>query len=279
MSSDRETPNTLTNAMRHVFLSPHYDDIPLSAGGTVSLLANAGLTPEVFVIFGSEPDPDQPLTDFAETLHRAWGLSASEVIASRQAEEQAAAAVLGAKSSVLPFRDAIYRDRLYLSDDDLFAAAPSPAEQGLPTSLTASLPLPDALDPSTRIYAPLGIGRHVDHQLAFRAGAELADEGWQVWFYEDTPYDLKPNAFEQRLADIAQTTTLEPIAQIPVDAVWERKIDAILCYPSQLETVFRQYVGVGTNRTEISAALHDYATKVGDGVASERFWRIVNATH
>jgi LmbE family N-acetylglucosaminyl deacetylase len=278
MSSASETPSTLTNASRHVFLSPHYDDIPLSAGGTVSLLANAGLTPEVFVIFGSEPDPGQPLTDFAETLHRAWGLNASEVIASRQAEEQAAAAVLGARTSVLPFRDAIYRGRLYLSDDDLFST-PSPTEQGLPTSLTASLPLPDDPVRSTRIYAPLGVGRHVDHQLAFRAGAELADEVWDVWFYEDTPYAVRPNAVENRLADLSATRTLEPVAHIPVDTVWEQKIDAILRYPSQLETVFRQYVGVGTDRAEISAALHDYAAKVGDGVASERFWRIVNPTH
>jgi LmbE family N-acetylglucosaminyl deacetylase len=279
MSTEREIPDALTGATRHIFLSPHYDDIPLSAGATVSLLANGGFAPEVFVIFGSEPDPTQPLTDFAESLHRAWGLSASEVIASRQAEEQAAAAVLGAKSSVLPFRDAIYRDRLYLSDDDLFAASPSPAEQGLPTSLTASLPLPDEPDPATRIYAPLGVGRHVDHQLAFRAGAELADEGWEVWFYEDTPYALRPNAVEDRLAVLSEAPTMEPVARIPVDAVWEQKIDAILRYPSQLETVFRQYVGVGTSREEISAALHDYATKVGNGVASERFWRIVDATH
>src|SRR3954468_13128615 len=127
MSSDSDLSNTLTDATRHVFLSPHYDDIPLSAGGTVSLLTNAGLSPEVFVIFGSEPDPGDPLTDFAESLHRAWGLNASEVIASRQAEEQAAAAILGASSRVLPFRDAIYRGRLHLSDDDLFSD-PSPAE-------------------------------------------------------------------------------------------------------------------------------------------------------
>jgi LmbE family N-acetylglucosaminyl deacetylase len=279
MSADSEKSSTLPSATRHVFLSPHYDDIPLSAGATVRLLANNGMTPEAYVIFGSEPDPALPLTEFAQSLHRAWGLSAGEVIVSRQAEEQAAAAILGAKSSVLPFRDAIYRGRLYLSDDDLFAASPSPAEQGLPTSITAALPLPDDPDPATRIYAPLGIGRHVDHQLAFRAGVELADEGGEVWFYEDTPYALKPNASEHRLADIAVTRTVAPVARIPVDDVWEQKIDAILRYPSQLETVFRQYVGVGTDRAEISAALHDYATNAGDGVAAERFWRIGNATH
>ncbi len=277
MSSDTEMPSALDGPKRHIFLSPHYDDIPLSAGGAVNLLANGGRTPEVFVIFGSEPDGAQPLSEFAESLHRAWGLNASEVIARRQAEEQAAAAVLGATTSVLPFRDAIYRDRLYLSDDDLFGA-PSPAEQGLPTSITASLPLPDEPEPATRIYAPLGVGRHVDHQLAFRAAAELAAEGWEVWFYEDTPYALRPNALDDRLADLAPTM-VEPVARIPVEAVWERKLDAIFCYPSQLETVFRQYVGVGTSRAEISAALHDYATKAGNGTAAERFWRIVDTTH
>src|SRR5262245_24805663 len=268
MAPETALPTALAGARRHLFLSPHYDDIPLSAGGTVKLLANSDLVPEVFVIFGSEPDRAQPLTAFAESLHRAWGLTAAEVIASRQAEELAAAAVLGATSSVLPFRDAIYRDRLYLSDDDLFST-PSPAEQGLPTSITASLPLPDEPDQTTRIYAPLGVGRHVDHQLAFRAATELAAEGWDVWFYEDTPYALKPDALDERLADIAATATLEPVALIPVHAVWEEKIDAILRYPSQLETVFRQYVGVGTSREEISTALHEYATRAGNGTPAE----------
>ncbi len=99
----------LTRPARHLFLSPHYDDIPLSAGATVRLLADHGLTPETLVVFGSEPDRDRPLSAFAEAMHERWGLTANEVIASRQAEEAAAAAVLGAQTRVLPFRDAIYR--------------------------------------------------------------------------------------------------------------------------------------------------------------------------
>ena len=56
---------------------------------------------------------------------------------------------------------------------------------------------------------------------------------------------------------------------VPAQAVWEQKIDAILAYPSQLETVFRQYVGVGTSREEISAALLTYARGVGGGIPAD----------
>lgn len=273
MSSRTDMPPELGGPRRHLFLSPHYDDIPLSAGATVRLLADHGMTPETLIVFGSEPDRAQPLSPFAESLHRKWGLGADEVIARRQAEEHAAAAILGARTSVLPFRDAIYRRDLYLSDDDLFGT-PATAESALPAAIVAALPLAERARSDTRLYAPLGIGRHVDHQLVFQAGLDLANAGWDVWFYEDIPYALKPGARDSRLSEIEPRTGIAPVAQIPAAAGWERKIDAILRYPSQLETVFLQYVGVGASREEISAALRNYAVHVGAGVAAERFWQI-----
>ena len=56
----------LTGPERHLFLSPHYDDIALSCGGTAALLARAGRDPEVALIFGDHPDPAAPLTPFAQ---------------------------------------------------------------------------------------------------------------------------------------------------------------------------------------------------------------------
>ena len=120
MSSTSDLPPQLTRPARHLFLSPHYDDIPLSAGATVRLLADHGPAPETLIVFGSEPDRARPLSAFAEAMHERWGLTAHEVIASRQAEEAAAASVLGAHTRVLPFRDAIYRGDYYLSNEDLF---------------------------------------------------------------------------------------------------------------------------------------------------------------
>src|SRR5215212_9371223 len=273
MSSTSDLPPQLTRPARHLFLSPHYDDIPLSTGATVRLLADHELAPETLIVFGSEPDRARPLSAFAEAMHERWGLTAHEVIASRQAEEAAAAAALGVQTRVLPFRDAIYRGDYYLSNEDLFGL-PAAQEASLPAAIAASLDLADTPDATTRIYAPLGVGKHVDHQIVHLAGQELARSGWDVWLYEDIPYGLKPMALDARLNEIRTTARLKPVARIPVQSTWDQKIDAILRYPSQLETVFRQYVGVGTTRQEIDEALSGYATHAGDGALVERFWSL-----
>jgi hypothetical protein len=177
----------------------------------------------------------------------------------------------------LPFRDAIYRGDYYLSNEDLFGT-PAAEEASLPAVIAASLDLADSPDATTRFYAPLGVGKHVDHQIVHLAGQELAARGWDIWFYEDIPYALKPMALDTRLAEVRATARLEPVARIPAQATWDRKIDAILRYPSQLETVFLQYVGVGTTRQEIDAALSSYAARAGDGTMAERFWQLTDAS-
>lgn len=277
MASHTEPLDALTAPERHIFLSPHYDDIALSTGGTVRLLADQGRSPETLVIFGAEPDPAAPLTPFAQAMHKGWGLSANAVIASRQAEERAASDILGARARVLPFHDAIYREQHYLSDDDLFGT-PAAAEHDLPAQIAGSLGLPEAPDQTIRIYAPLAIGRHVDHQHVFRTGVLLAEQGWQVWLYEDTPYTLKPGVVEARLEEITSVVGTVPAALVPIDTAWNAKINAILSYPSQLETIFLQYVGVGANREEISSALSRYARHVGEGNLAERYWEVIYAS-
>lgn len=273
MPDPRDRSPELARPSRHLFLSPHYDDIALSAGGTVRTLADHGLTPETLIIFGSEPDAARPLSPFAQAMHEGWGFTASEVIASRQAEESAASALLGAAHRVLPFRDAIYRGDYYLSDEDLFGE-PNCSEHDLPTLIAAAIRLPAEPTGELRLYAPLAIGNHVDHQLVFEAGVQMARAGWDVWFYEDIPYALKPGTVEQRLAAIRRSREIEPAARVPAGSAWETKVDAIFSYPSQLETIFRNYVGIGTSREDISEALRAYATREDDGTLTEVFWTV-----
>ena len=265
--------DTLTEPESHLFLSPHYDDIALSTGGTVRALADAGRRPETIVIFGSEPDPDQPLTPFAAAMHEGWGLDARQVITSRQAEEHVASAHIGASQRVLPLRDAIYREDYYLSDDDLFGS-PHPAESDIPAMIIAALDLPENPDPNIRIYAPLAIGNHVDHQHAFNAAIALTNAGWNVWFYEDSPYSLRSGATESRLADVASTTLMNVSALVSVERTWDPKIDAIMSYPSQLATIFHHYVGISPSRAGIDHALRERALNIGEGKLVERFWRV-----
>ncbi|HUG62752.1 MAG TPA: PIG-L family deacetylase [Methylomirabilota bacterium] len=275
MSSDPPVPRLLdraelTRPPRHLFLSPHYDDVALSCGGTALLLAQAGRTPGVALLFGAEPDPAQPLTPFALGQHAGWGLSAAAVIAARGAEEAAAAAILGTRVDFLPFRDAIYRGDWYTSDDLLFAD-PIAGEAGLADEIVAALGLAGAPDGETRIYAPLAIGGHVDHRHAAAAGIALARAGWDVLFYEDLPYALRAGTAAARF-DRLEAPMVEA-ARLGIGAVWEAKIDAIMCYPSQLATVFR-YVEAGASRAEIEAVLRRYALAIGDEVPAERFWRL-----
>lgn len=273
MTSTTRSLAAFAQPEHHLFLSPHYDDIALSAGGAVRSLANAGRQPETIVIFGSEPEPDQELTPFATAMHEGWALDASQVIASRQSEERIASAHLGASQRILPFRDAIYREDFYLSDDDLFGT-PHLAEADVPGNIVAALDLPLEPDPNVRIYAPLAIGNHVDHQHAFNAATALAEAGWDIWFYEDAPYSLGAGALDARLSDVATATQMLQAALIPIAETWSAKIDAIMSYPSQLDTIFRVYVGISPTRAGIDHALRERALAVGDGTLVERFWRV-----
>jgi LmbE family N-acetylglucosaminyl deacetylase len=263
-------PEALVAAERHLFVSPHYDDIALSCGGTAALLSRAGRAPEVALVFGAEPEPTVPLTAFARAMHAGWGVDATGAIAARRAEEACAAALLGTRVRFLPFRDAIYRGDRYSSDDALFGH-PAADEARLGAAIAAALDLPNHPDERTRVYVPLAIGNHVDHQHAYRAGEVLARSGWAVWGYEDLPYALRAGAAERRFAAVSPPPAVA--ALVEVGEVWETKLDAIFCYPSQLATIFG-YVAAGASRAEIDVVMRRYAEAAGGGPAVERFWRV-----
>jgi LmbE family N-acetylglucosaminyl deacetylase len=259
----------LTRPARHIFLSPHYDDIALSAGGTARLLAAAGRAPEIALLFGNEPDLAQPLTPFAEQMHEGWGLSTAQVVQDRRAEEAAASAILGTTDAYLPFHDAIYRHDFYDSQEKLFDT-PDPREAALPGEIVSALGLGDDAKKETRIYAPLAIGFHVDHQTTYLAAKQLSAAGWEVWLYEDIPYALLAGSRQRRLDAVAEEVIAGP--SIDISYAWTAKLDAIMCFPSQLPTIF-DYVNVAPTRDAIDTALHTYA-KEGDS-SVERFWVFV----
>lgn len=264
--------SVLAAPAEHLFLSPHYDDIALSAGATVRRLADLGRQPETLIVFGSEPDPATVLSPFASAMHEGWGLASSDVIARRRAEEDNAARAIGATVRLLPFHDAIYRGHNYLSDDDLFSN-PAAAERDLPREIVASLGLPATPEDAVRIYAPLAVGAHVDHQLVFTAAMQLAEAGWDVWFYEDVPYAMRDGARQRRLDALAGEHRARLLGKVPAEGQWDAKLDGILSYPSQLETIFHHYVGVKPTREGIQEAISAYASDQDETNMGERFWK------
>lgn len=269
--SDRNAP--WGGRTRHLFLSPHYDDIPLSCGGTVAQIAGYGVQPEIVVVFGSEPDPSQALSAFADAHHQMWRLSPSEVIASRQREEATAAAILGGVPRTLPFHDAIYRGHLYTGNEQLFGE-PAATEDHLAADIVRALHLSDQRDLHLRLYAPLGIGHHVDHQHACRAALSLVGTGWDIWFYEDLPYALVAGAIERRLEALTRVAPMRIAASIEVTATWEAKMAAILAYPSQIDPVFALAGMTDPSPAAIDTVMRQYALARGGSKLAEVFWQI-----
>ncbi|MBA2753214.1 MAG: PIG-L family deacetylase [Chloroflexia bacterium] len=272
--SVRADADLLLGPAWHRFLSPHFDDVSISCGGTAALLAANDHAPEVCVIFAEGERPG-PQTAFVAEQHRRWRLDAEGVIAGRRREETAAATILGTVPRFLTFPDAIYRGTRYLDDPHLFGDV-APDEAALPAEIASALGLDRPVDPAARVYAPLALGNHVDHQHLLRAGLDAARSGWDVWFYEDLPYGLDPATLATRLDSLERDgARLVPASSVDVSATWRQKIDAIMCYASQVPVIFRHVTTV-PSRDQIDAAMRAYAEAM-PGIPVERYWRLAPA--
>jgi LmbE family N-acetylglucosaminyl deacetylase len=249
----------------HIILSPHLDDAALSVGGTIARLTVVGEAVLVVNICSGSPPLGGPFSSFAALQHTRWKLPADEAVALRRAEDAAALAILGADSLQLDLLDAIYRmPEAYIDDETLFGAV-------APDDPLAELARPSveaivAGSPAARVYAPLGVGNHVDHQAVYAVAAELAGAGVPVLYYEDFPYAARQGSLAARLSAPGAPRGLAPVVT-EIAGELERKIIAVAAYESQLGTLF----GDGERMAQMVAA---YAAAVAEapGAYAERLW-------
>jgi len=246
------TANT-TNTYAYIYLSPHLDDAVLSCGGRIWQQAQAGDRVLVVAIFAGAPALDTPLSPFAQALHVRWG-RIDGAVARRQEEDLAALALLGAEAVHWPYTDCIYRRTsggrfLYASEEALWGEV-HPAEKSLLTELAARLTaLP--LGQNGTVYAPLGVGHHVDHQIVRRA---VEATGYALTYYEDFPYAEDAQAVQVVLGEGQWQAESAPLSE----EAWEAKIAAIACYRSQLSTFW-------ADEAEMATAVRAFA---------ERYWKL-----
>jgi LmbE family N-acetylglucosaminyl deacetylase len=265
MSSELTCAELATRSYAHLVLSPHLDDAALSCGGLIARRAALGEPVLVVNVCSGSPPPGGPFSPFAAFQHTRWELPADEAVALRRAEDGSALGILGADRLQLGLLDAIYRmPEAYVDDATLFgpvAEADSLATVVLPALEALVAHFPDAV-----VYAPLGVGNHVDHQATFQVAAALADAGANIRFYEDFPYAARPGAVEARLAQIGDTLPLRPAAE-GFDSEIGRKIASVAAYASQIATLFgdgeRMEWAVAAYAASLAPEGHSYA---------ERFW-------
>lgn len=249
-----------------LFLQPHYDDVPLSCGGTVALLADRDAEPHIVTACAGEIVPEM-VGAFAAWKHERWKLTdPDQVLATRRAEDEQAARTLGCDVRWLGLSDAIYRDR-YTSDTELYGTL-HPEDLELSGFLADEIRhLPEWRE-SSRVFVPLGVGSHVDHQLVFEAGRRLAAQGTEVYAYEDCPYAIHtPAGVRARLTALGDT--VGKAVSVPIASTLEQRLEAIACYRSQVPVIFRF-------TDDFRQAVTGFARAIGDRAGpAERFWPVL----
>lgn len=172
--------------MHWIYLSPHLDDVVLSAGGLVWEQTSEGETVEIWTVCAGDPPP--PYTSFAQELHTRWGTDGEQTAAVRRAEDQAACRVLGAKVRHSPIPDCIYRrlpdsgEAVIREREDLFRVYPT-GEKFLVADIASWIR--KNLPADARLVSPLALGGHIDHRLVRDAAESLLIP---LWYYADYPY-------------------------------------------------------------------------------------------
>ena len=258
-----ESFDQLNDAYKHVYLSPHLDDAPLSCGGAIAAHIAAGERVLVVTICTAAPPPAGPFSALAQELHANWGLAADQAMATRLREERLAMERLGVDYFWLDRLDAIYRySEAYHTRESLFGT-PAPDDPLFADLRTFFGKLHERL-PSATCHAPLGIGSHVDHLITHSAiRYRLGDA---ARFYEDLPYAVVPGATDQRLA---QLTGIVSATTIRIDDTLAQKLQSIHAYASQLKELFGEPERMEQVMTNYAASILPPGGRYG-----ERIWRI-----
>ncbi len=227
---------------------------------------------------------DQPVIDDLSTQGAVFtdgvveAAAAGDLMARRRVEDERYAYFAEASVVFLDLPDAVFRG--YEGDAELLGT-PRDDDDAPFERLRAEI---DRLEPQ-RVYFPLGVGGHVDHQLCRDVGARLLAQPrrWvmpgpeyagMVCFYEDFPYalwndfrgleGLGANPFTGLPADVSLSPEFADITD-----ELETKIMGISLYESQIERLF-------DSTREMANAVRSHGRIIAeagsvDGSA-ERYW-------
>lgn len=259
----------ITTDHRHIFLSPHFDDVVYSCGGTLGVQKSVGLRPLVITVFGGTPQAGTPLSPFALDVQRKMGFSqdVQNVIQTRRKEDAAALDLLGVDYLWLDYPDAIYRGdpACYTQENQLIGGEVHADDRWIDEELAATLVSLRQRLPDTVWYAPLGAGRHVDHQIVCSAADRLAEQGARVNLYEDFPYVAqRPDALTERLEELGNV--LEP-ALVEMSEMLPLRQKAATKYASQTGVNFGDEASMLKVMTDYTHGIRPVET-----VHLERYW-------
>lgn len=237
-----------------VALSPHLDDIALSAVATMCNWPGRRILATVF-----SADPPNPHSAGAAAFHAACGLG-DDPMGQRRAEDRASCAILDCEPIHLELQEVLYRttatgEPVVTSVSDVFDGDPV-REPNMVMAVARSVrELLDGLATAV-LLVPMGNGRHRDHAIV-RAAVESLDAP-VLGYYEEQPYGWRdrPPGPPAPATYRRQVCPLEPTA-------WQAKVEALACHESQVGLLW------GSRWQDALAAEHAHL----DGMPAEVLWR------
>lgn len=256
----------------HLFFSPHPDDAVYSCGGRIAQLTRAGQPVTVYTFMAGAAPPEFRSTPFTDELFARWKLGDQPWIG-RQAEDRAAVGSLGGSVVFGPHPDAVCRvspqtgTALYPSGPAIFGERPPDdtlTVEGMAAALTAQIAVPP-----TAVYAPMGVGHHVDHQWVRDLALHLAGQypQYAVYFYEEYPYMRggRPEALKALRYFEARQVRLLRVRYVLDEEALARKIHASGLHRSQRDSFW-------ADDAAMDADLRAYHAHTG----GECYWRLVD---
>ncbi len=260
----------ITRAHRHIFLSPHFDDAVFSCGGTLGVQVSNGLRPLVITVFAGIPAADLQISPFAQQINRQMAggevMSLQTLVERRRQEDANALDFLHCDYLWLDYYDAIYRGSpaYYTSNEQLIVGEVHPSDLWIDRQLSEDLLALQKGLPDTVWYAPLGVGRHVDHQIVSSAADRLAQQGAKVKLYEDFPYVLREQALETRIQEFGGM--LEPNF-VEMSEMLPLRLEASDMYASQIQLNFGGQAAMHNSMKSYTHNIRPVQT-----VHLERYW-------
>lgn len=261
----------ITRKYRHIFLSPHPDDVAYSCGGTLGVQVSSGIHPLIISVFAGIPAPDTKLSQDALQRHRQMGFSDTLGIGApaeaRRKEDAAVSDYLEADYLWLDYLDASYRGNppYYANFTDITSGKVHAADANIERQLAEDLLAINAQLPDVVWYAPLGIGHHVDHLIVCSAADHLVQNGARVYFYEDFPYVVRESgALEARLQELGNA--FDP-ALVEVSEFIPARQAAASMYATQTQQNFS-----GEEAMHKAIAQYTHGIRPVETVDLERYW-------
>jgi LmbE family N-acetylglucosaminyl deacetylase len=230
----------LEKATNIVFLSPHLDDAVLSCAQIILNLISQGKKVSIVTVF-TRSDPGIKSKFIKKYLKICKFRSSKSLFDKRRVEDIKVCERVGCKYVHLRYIDAAWRKKsnltlidrffgksesIYPLEKDIFSERISNNDTNLIEKITLSLKA--ICKNADLIFAPLAIGKHIDHVLVRSIAIHLNKT---LYLWEDYPYNLNNS-------DIFEFPGKFKVKRFKITPNKKKKAELIRIYNSQLPVIF-----------------------------------------